>query len=101
MSILKKLFGIGGPSAGATSEPGEASPTDSRDYKGFTIHATPIPEGGQFRLSALIQKEFGGETRSHRLVRADLFSSKDEAATFAFRKAEQVIDEQGDRVFEG
>ncbi|TFF20405.1 hypothetical protein E3C22_15925 [Jiella endophytica] len=97
MSFLKKLFGGSG---GQPSAAGEPSVADSRDYAGFTIKATPMPEGAQFRLAALIEKEIGGETRSHRMIRADLFSSKDEAAQFAFRKAEQMIDEQGEAIFQ-
>ncbi|MBO0663360.1 HlyU family transcriptional regulator [Jiella sp. MQZ9-1] len=94
MSFLKKLFGGAG---GAT--PGEPAVVDSRDYAGFAIKATPMPEGGQFRLAALIEKEIGGETKVHRMIRADLFASKDDAAAFALRKAEQVIDEQGEALF--
>ncbi|MBO0902670.1 HlyU family transcriptional regulator [Jiella sonneratiae] len=95
MSFLKKLFGSSGRD-GAQAEPKVA---DSRDYEGFTIKATPMPEGGQFRLAAIIEKDVGGETKSHRMIRADLFASKDDATAFAFRKAEQVIDEQGEAIF--
>ncbi|MCB8838616.1 HlyU family transcriptional regulator [Aurantimonas sp. VKM B-3413] len=92
MSFLKKLFG-GGNASGASPEPKVAA---EEFYKGFTIQATPMKEGGQYRLAATISKEIGGDTKSHKLVRADLFQSADEAARFALTKAQQVIDEQGD-----
>ncbi len=96
MSFLKKLFGGGDGGGREAAEPRVAA---EEDYEGFAIAATPVPEGGQFRLAATITKEIGGETKTHRLVRADLFTSEDEAARFAIRKARQVIDEQGDRLF--
>ncbi|MCE7028189.1 HlyU family transcriptional regulator [Jiella avicenniae] len=97
MSFLKKLFGGSGQATDAASA--KPTITETREHAGFTIKATPIPEGGQFRLAALIEKEIGGAVKSHRMIRADLFPSKDDATRFALRKAEQVIDEQGDAIF--
>ena len=96
MSFLKKLFGGSGQAADTDAEP---KGTETRDHAGFTIKATPMPEGGQFRLAALIEKEVGGEVKTHRMIRADMFSSKDEATRFALKKAEQVIDQQGESIF--
>ena len=93
MSFLKKLFG------GGSSEPKAAAVVEEETYNGFHIAASPMPEGGQYRLAATITKTVDGEERSHRLIRADVFSSQDEAAQFAIRKAKQMIDEQGDRIF--
>jgi hypothetical protein len=47
----------------------------------------------------VVSREISGETKEHRLVRADMFSSRDEAAEAAIRKAKLVIKEQGDRMF--
>ena len=96
MSILKRLFGGGG-----SKSEGGASPVAGTavDYQGFTIIPEPIPEDGQFRLAARIEKEIGGETKSHRLVRADVLRDRDEAMDAAVRKAKQMIDEQGARLF--
>jgi hypothetical protein len=91
MSFLKKLFGGGA----AASEPAGASV----EHKGFTIRATPYKEGGQFQLCGLIEKEIGGEKKQHRFVRADRFMSLDEAESFALAKGQQIVDEQGERVF--
>jgi hypothetical protein len=91
MSFLKRLFG------GGASNP---APAASREYKGYTITAAPMKEGGQFRLAGVISKESGGVAREHRFIRADLFSSKDEAVQFAFMKGELIIDQSGDAIFQ-
>ena len=69
-------------------------------HEGFLIQATPINEGGQFRLCGIISKEVGGEHREHKLIRADLFMSTDDAAAGLMRKARQVIKEQGEQLFD-
>jgi hypothetical protein len=91
MSWLRKVFGGGeaSPAAGA-----------SREYKGCTITATPIKEGGQFRLAGVISKEIGGVMKEHKFVRADLFTGKDEAIQFAFMKGELIIDQSGEGIFQ-
>jgi len=55
--------------------------------------------GGQYRLAGTISKEVDGEIKTHKLIRADMFSDRDEAVSFTVRKAKQVIGEQGDRLF--
>ncbi|WP_295806016.1 HlyU family transcriptional regulator [uncultured Nitratireductor sp.] len=97
MSFLKRLFGGGT----GTSEAGEGKPVgDAVEHKGFTIQPTPFSEGGQFQTSAVITKEVDGALKEHRLVRADRFPSADLAAEQAIRKGRQVIDEQGERIFD-
>ena len=68
-------------------------------YNGCTIYPAPMPEGGQFRLAGRIEKEVEGETLVRHLVRADMFSSMDDAVTFTIRKAEQIIDQNGASLF--
>jgi hypothetical protein len=92
MSWLKKIFG--GGESGAVASSGPAS-----EYKGFSIIATPIKEGGQWRLAGTISKEVGGAVKEHKFIRADLFSSKDEAVQFAMSKAQLIIDQSGDSIF--
>ena len=92
MSFLKKLFG-GGDSAKPGSEP-----VEEISYKGFHIATTPMDEGGQYRVCALISKEVDGEMKTHKLIRADLCPTANEASTIALRKAQQMIDEQGMRL---
>jgi hypothetical protein len=91
MSFLRKLFGLSAPSAPQAEA--------SVEHEGYTIVPAPMSEGGQYRLVAIIRKEIGGEMREHRMVRADVFSSRDEAIEAAIRKAKLVIKEQGDRLF--
>ena len=93
MSFLTRLFG-GSKAAQAATEP-----KTFENYKGFNIAPEPMPEGGQWRLSARINKQIGDELKSHHLIRADMFAGEDAAATAAVAKARQVIDEQGDGLF--
>lgn len=93
MSFLRKLFGLQG-GGGETSGAGEAI-----EHEGFMIRPAPIAEGGQFRLCAIISRDVNGEPREHRMIRADMFGSRDEASEAAIRKAKQVIKEQGERLF--
>ena len=89
MSFLKKLFGI-------SSAPVELP---SIEYEGYLIQSTPISEGGQFRLCANISREIDGEMKTHRMIRADMFPDSNSATEAAYRKAKQMIGEQGDRIF--
>ena len=92
MSFFKKLFGGGGAVAGA-------KPVKSAEHKGFTIEAQPYKEGGQFQLAGVISKEIDGVRKEHKYVRADRFTSIDEAAEIALVKGRQIIDEQGENIF--
>jgi hypothetical protein len=68
-------------------------------YQDLRIYPMPIPEGGQWRLAATIVMGTGEEEREYALVRADVFSSRDDAASYSIRKAKQIIDEQGEKLF--
>jgi hypothetical protein len=91
MSWLKRIFGAG-EAAGASSDA-------AQEYKGFSILPKPIKEGAQWRLSGIITKEIGGVMKEHKFIRADLFSSKDDAVQFALSKAQLIIDQSGDSIF--
>ena len=95
MSFLKRLFGRSSPAA----QPAEIG-GQTIVHEGYSITATPMPADGQFRLSATIEKEIGGGMKSHRLIRADLFPSREAAETAALVKAKRVIDEQGETLFD-
>lgn len=94
MSFLKKLFGGGDGGSG-----GGSGPVAEADHEGFHIVVTPQKDGGQYRLCGVISKEIGGETKEHTLIRADLFTGIDDCTEATIRKAKQVIDEQGDKLF--
>ena len=88
MPLFSKLFG-----GGSSKEP------EPETYQGFRIYPTPEKESGGYRLAARIEKEVGGETRRQHFIRADVFSSEDEARAASVRKAKQLIDESGDALF--
>ncbi|MDJ1008494.1 MAG: HlyU family transcriptional regulator [Paracoccaceae bacterium] len=90
MSLFSKLFG-GGASSAPNPEP--------TVYEGFRITPTPIKEGSRWRISARIEKEIGGETKTHTLIRADDLDSKDTADAASIAKAKAMIDQMGERVF--
>ncbi|MEM8633132.1 MAG: HlyU family transcriptional regulator [Pseudomonadota bacterium] len=91
MSLLSRLFG------GGASKSQEAEPVTHGDYR---IIPDPISEGGKYRLGARIEKDIGGETRVHRLIRADTLETHDAACEAAVAKARIVIDQQGDSMFD-
>jgi hypothetical protein len=96
MSFLKRLFG-GGKSI---EDAAPAGPAASLEHKGFTILAEPFKAEGQFQLSGRIEKEIGGAVKSHAFIRADRFSSLDDAVQFTLSKGQQIVNEQGDHLFD-
>ncbi|HET9903188.1 MAG TPA: HlyU family transcriptional regulator [Xanthobacteraceae bacterium] len=96
MSILKKLFGIGTTKSG----PGAAVEGAPVEYRGFTIRPAPYLEGGQYQTAGTITKAIGGIVKEHRFIRADRYPSLDVATEFSLTKARQIIDEQGERIFD-
>jgi hypothetical protein len=96
MSFWKNLFG-GGSSADG---PAAAKAGAPEDYNGFTIRAAPFKSGAQYQAAGYIAKEIGGVRKEHHFIRADFFSSQEDATTFSLTKARQIIDLQGERVFD-
>ncbi|MCT7655238.1 HlyU family transcriptional regulator [Oceanimonas sp. NS1] len=70
------------------------------EYKGFVIHPEPGAEGGQYRLQGRIVQLKDGERREYRLIRADLLPSAEQAAELMIGKAQRLIDENGERLFD-
>lgn len=97
MSFLKRLFGGGGSDGGKVEEPKPSGA--ALEHNGFRIVATPYKAEGQYQTCGVISKEIGGVTKEHRFVRADRFSSQTEAADMALKKGQQIVNEQGDRLF--
>ncbi|MEQ9695410.1 HlyU family transcriptional regulator [Shimia sp. SDUM112013] len=94
MSFLKKLFGS------SSDEKGEAPKAPPIEHNGFMIYPQPIKEGTTYRVSARIEKVVGGELKTQVLVRADTLNDPGEAANMSSTKAQQVIDEQGEKLFD-
>jgi hypothetical protein len=96
MSFWKKLFG-GGEGGGEASSGGGAM--GQEEYKGFLIKAIEMRAGSEYQLAGTIEKDIDGEHKSYQFVRADRMSSKDDVISLALSKGRQIIDEQGERVF--
>jgi hypothetical protein len=96
MSFWKSLFG--GGSSGEGPAAAKAGPPES--YNGFTIRAAPFKTGAQYQAAGYIEKEVAGVRKEHHFIRADFFSSHEDATTFSLAKARQIVDLQGERVFD-
>ena len=93
MSFLSALFGRrANAKAGKLAEPVE--------YKGFVIRAAPYKNNGHYQTAGTIEREIGGVRKEHRFIRADSYAVYDDAVTFTVNKARQIIDLQGDRIFD-
>jgi len=95
MSFLKRLFGGGGNAGEAAS----GAPARQVEHKGFTVSATPFKAEGQYQTCGVVSKEIDGVVREHRFIRADRFAGLDDAVDISIRKGIQLVDEQGERIF--
>jgi hypothetical protein len=93
MSIFSAIFGRG------RTAPAEKL-SDPVEYKGFIIRAAPYKNNGQYQTAGVIAREVGGVRKEHRFIRADAYASYDDAASFTLNKARQIIDLQGERIFD-
>jgi hypothetical protein len=93
-SKLKALFGGGG--GGGPAVPAQAT----IEYQGYRITPAPYPASGQYQTAGMIEKDFPDGAKQHRFVRAETHPGLDDAVQFAVTKAKQIIDQQGDRMFE-
>jgi hypothetical protein len=92
---IKALFGGGGGEAG----PFEGPKLAAVEYNGYRIRPAPYREAGQYQTAGIIEKDFPDGMKEHRFIRADRYPDKDVAADFAIAKGQQIVDEQGDRMF--
>ncbi|PHP64882.1 hypothetical protein CSC94_22110 [Zhengella mangrovi] len=90
MSFLKRLFG-----GGAAPEP----KVEAIDYEGYVLTPMPKAENGMYRLQGLVARGEGDGRREHMLIRADMFTSAEDAADAFLRKARLLIDQQGEQLF--
>ena len=89
MSLLSRLFG--------RSDAADAPACET--YGDFRIYPEPVAEGKTYRIAARIEADVEGETKTHKLVRADTLGDYDSAVSATIDKAKQVIDQQGMRIF--
>jgi hypothetical protein len=92
MSFLKRLFGGGGDAP--------AAPAKEVEHGGFLIRATPYQENGQWQTCGVIVQDKDGVVREHRFIRADRFPGQDMAADHSISKGRQIIDQEGERMFD-
>lgn len=93
--MFRRLLG------GAGGQDGGAPQADSPiEYHGYTIVAAPRHEGGHWLVAGTIRKVGEGEPRSYDFIRADSYTTRESAAEFTVVKAKQMIDLEGDRIFE-
>lgn len=93
MSFWKSLFG-------GSAAPSPAKESAPESYNGFTIRAAPFKSGEQYQTAGVIEKEIGGERKEHRFIRADAHPGYEDAVKFSLAKARQIVDLQGERVFD-
>lgn len=91
---LRRIFSPGGPSAGA--QPVE----EAVAYKGYMVRPAPQREGSQWLVAGVITKTDGDAVKEHKFVRSDIYASRDSAVEFSLYKGQQIIDLEGDRIFE-
>lgn len=96
-SFLKDLWARF--TAGGSERPDEPS-AEAVEYKGYRIRPAPYSSNGQYQTAGVIEKDTETGVREHRFVRAETHASKTDAEAFAIIKAKQIIDEQGERIFD-
>jgi hypothetical protein len=90
MDSLRNLFGGGGK-----AEPRH----EAVEYRGYLIRPAPQRQSSGWNTAGVISKEFPDGVKEHSFIRVDTHSSQDDAVAFSVIKAQQIIDEQGDRLF--
>ena len=70
------------------------------EYKGYRIRPTPYRSNGQYQTAGIIEKDTPEGVKQHRFIRADAYPGRDDAIAFTITKARQIIDLQGERIFE-
>ena len=94
--MFSKLKAALGRMAGPAEEPAAADV----EYKGYRIKPAPYRNGGVYQTAGTIEKDTAEGVKRHTFVRADTHAGRDEAVTFTINKAKQMIDMQGDRIFD-
>lgn len=86
------------------SKRSSADPVDKRgdpvEYMGYTIFPAPRKDRGQFHTAGVITKGFPEGAKEQHFIRADTHTSWDDACAHAVIKARQIIDQQGEKLFD-
>jgi len=92
VGLFSRLFGGKSEDKTESVEPVE--------YKEFLIYQEVIAEGGQYRVAGRITKEVDGELKTHRFIRSDVMSNKNDAEELMLKKAQMFIDQMSGRIFD-
>jgi hypothetical protein len=92
LDFLKKLTG-GGERA--------PEPADPVDHAGFQIVAMPRAVPGGWSTEGIIRGSVDGQMREVPFIRADTCMNRDDAIRASQAKARKIIDERGDKLFDG
>lgn len=86
-------------SSGDASKGKSGPAIEPQEHAGCMIYPAPIKEGGQYRLAGRIEKKVGETVLVRTFIRADMFGSMDDVLDGTFRKAQQIIDQNGAALF--
>jgi hypothetical protein len=92
VDTLRRLFGGRG-------EAGQVAAGEPVEYRGYQITPAPQRQGSGWNTAGVIAKTFEDGLKEQHFVRVDTHASKDDAIAFSITEAQQIIDEQGDRLF--
>ncbi|MTH98146.1 HlyU family transcriptional regulator [Roseibium sp. RKSG952] len=93
--LFKNLFG----GDKTPSEPPAGKGLPPVQHGSFLIIPEPRQHNGQWQVAGRIEKQSGDEVKSHTFIRADTLGSAEEAGAHMVRKAQMMIDQQGDSIF--
>ncbi|MEZ9924429.1 transcriptional regulator [Vibrio breoganii] len=91
MGWFSRLFG--------SSEAPKQVVVEPIEYKGYLIYAEPIAEGGQYRIAGRITLVEGDSIKTHRFIRSDLLGNEGDANELMIKKAQMLIDQMGETIF--
>ncbi len=91
MGALRNLFRSGGGAGQVVAQ--------AVEYQGYRITPAPQRQASGWNTAGVITKTFDDGMKEHRFIRVDTHANKDDAVAFSITKAQQIIDEQGDRIF--
>jgi hypothetical protein len=97
--MLSKLKAAWSRLAGGAAGTADAPPIPAVEYNGYRIRPAPYLSKNQYQTAGSIEKDTPEGVKEHRFIRADTYSSRDDAIAFTISKAKQIVDQQGDRMF--
>jgi hypothetical protein len=94
MGLFSKLLGRGA----AADAP--AKTETATEYNGYLIRPALRRQGSGWLIAGSITKAFSDGVREHHFIRADTYTDHADGVFFCIQKAKQIIDEQGDCIFD-